>query len=81
MKLRRMLTRCPDFFEQMEEMDHISKFETMMKDIRCDSRKWKGCKMLQGEMLEKKTIAVILLEEWHKEFLRKLDEVIINKVS
>ena len=70
-----------DLFEQMEKMDHIRKFEMMMKDIRCDGRKWKGCKMLRGEMLEKKTIAVILLEEWHREFLRKLDEVIINKVS
>ena len=70
-----------DFFEQMEEMDHLRKFEMMMKDIRCDGRKWKGCKLLRGEMLEKKTIAIILLEEWHREFLRKLDKVIINKVS
>ena len=28
-----------DLFEQMEKMDHIRKFEMMMKDIRCDGRK------------------------------------------
>ena len=69
------------FHEQMNAMDHFGKFRTMLNEMKCDGRKWKGLRMFRGQMVEKKTITTELLSEWCEAFLRKLDETIVTKVS
>ena len=64
-----------------QQFDHVSKYEELLSGLNMTGRMWGKRVNYRGETISKKEIVARILNEWWKMFMRKIDSILIQKIS
>ena len=72
---------CDGLGRDFENLDHHAKFKEMISQLDLSGRIWRKKIVFKGRNIEQKVVMIEMLEEWLKMYLRRVDNVLIKKIS